>query len=87
MAVSGILRPGRHCSPLRHSGKSRDPEPRIPGSPSGFYRVSVKDSRAHGGTGLGIAIVKQTLNRHRSKLKIESAAGKGSTFTGVHSTC
>ncbi len=53
----------------------------IPRLTERFYRVSVKDSRARGGTGLGLAIVKHILNRHRGKLKIESTAGKGSTFT------
>jgi len=57
------------------------PPEHIPRLTERFYRVSVKDSRARGGTGLGLAIVKHILNRHRGKLKIESAAGKGSTFT------
>ena len=37
--------------------------------------------RAEGGTGLGLALVKHILNRHRGKLSIESEAGKGATFT------
>lgn len=57
------------------------PPEHIPRLTERFYRVSVKDSRARGGTGLGLAIVKHILNRHRGKLKIESASGKGSTFT------
>ena len=46
-----------------------------------FYRVDVTQSRAEGGTGLGLALVKHTLNRHRGRLTIESEAGKGATFT------
>jgi two-component system, OmpR family, phosphate regulon sensor histidine kinase PhoR len=46
-----------------------------------FYRVDVTQSRAEGGTGLGLALVKHILNRHRGKLSIESAAGEGATFT------
>jgi len=46
-----------------------------------FYRVDVTQSRAEGGTGLGLALVKHILNRHRGKLSIESEAGKGATFT------
>jgi two-component system phosphate regulon sensor histidine kinase PhoR len=41
----------------------------------------VKQSRAEGGTGLGLALVKHILNRHRGKLTIESEAGHGATFT------
>ncbi|MBL26864.1 MAG: two-component sensor histidine kinase [Rhodospirillaceae bacterium] len=46
-----------------------------------FYRVDTARSRRLGGTGLGLAIVKHVLNRHRGRLAIESALGKGSTFT------
>lgn len=46
-----------------------------------FYRVDSARSRALGGTGLGLAIVKHILARHRGRLDIESAPGKGSTFT------
>jgi two-component system phosphate regulon sensor histidine kinase PhoR len=46
-----------------------------------FYRVDVGHSRAEGGTGLGLALVKHILNRHRGRLAIESQQGAGSTFT------
>jgi two-component system phosphate regulon sensor histidine kinase PhoR len=45
-----------------------------------FYRVDVKQSRAKGGTGLGLSLVKHILNRHRGKLTIESVAGQGASF-------
>ena len=52
--------------------------------------MDVTQSRAEGGTGLGLSLVKHILNRHRGKLTIESAAGKGATFTVrlplIHST-
>jgi two-component system, OmpR family, phosphate regulon sensor histidine kinase PhoR len=46
-----------------------------------FYRVDVRESRAQGGTGLGLALVKHILNRHRGRLSIESKLGAGATFT------
>jgi two-component system phosphate regulon sensor histidine kinase PhoR len=46
-----------------------------------FYRVDVTESRAQGGTGLGLALVKHILNRHRGRLTIDSAPGAGATFT------
>jgi two-component system phosphate regulon sensor histidine kinase PhoR len=46
-----------------------------------FYRVDTADSRAQGGTGLGLALVKHILNRHRGKLVIESVLGHGATFS------
>ena len=48
-----------------------------------FYRVDVAASRAQGGTGLGLALVKHILNRHDGRLAIESTPGQGATFT-VH---
>jgi two-component system, OmpR family, phosphate regulon sensor histidine kinase PhoR len=46
-----------------------------------FYRVDVTQSRAEGGTGLGLSLVKHILNRHRGKLSVESEVQKGATFT------
>ena len=52
----------------------------IPRLTERFYRVDNHRSREMGGTGLGLAIVKHIVNRHRGRLKIESAPGKGTTF-------
>jgi two-component system phosphate regulon sensor histidine kinase PhoR len=46
-----------------------------------FYRADVGESRAQGGTGLGLALVKHILNRHHGRLSIDSKAGEGATFT------
>ncbi|TMJ03391.1 MAG: two-component sensor histidine kinase [Alphaproteobacteria bacterium] len=56
-------------------------EEHIPRLTERFYRVDVTQSRAEGGTGLGLSLVKHILNRHRGRLTIESEAGKGATFT------
>lgn len=55
----------------------------IPRLTERFYRVDNHRSREMGGTGLGLAIVKHIINRHRGRFRIESAKGKGSTFTVV----
>ncbi|MCB1541866.1 MAG: PAS domain-containing protein [Rhodoblastus sp.] len=46
-----------------------------------FYRVDAGASRAKGGTGLGLALVKHIVAHHRGRLTIESELGKGATFT------
>ncbi len=42
-----------------------------------FYRVDKSRSRQQGGTGLGIAIVKQIIKNHGGKLEVRSRLGKG----------
>jgi two-component system phosphate regulon sensor histidine kinase PhoR len=46
-----------------------------------FYRVDKSRSREKGGTGLGLAIVKHILEGHNSYPEVETAVGKGSTFS------
>ena len=65
---------------VRDYGPGIAPE-HLPRLTERFYRVDVKESRAQGGTGLGLALVKHILNRHRGRLTIESAPGVGATFT------
>jgi two-component system phosphate regulon sensor histidine kinase PhoR len=67
---------------VRDYGPGIAPE-HLPRLTERFYRVDVTESRAQGGTGLGLALVKHILNRHRGRLTIDSAAGAGATFT-VH---
>jgi two-component system phosphate regulon sensor histidine kinase PhoR len=53
----------------------------IPRLTERFYRVDSSRSRDTGGTGLGLSLVKQVLDRHDATLEIISATGQGSTFT------
>ncbi|MDP1651948.1 MAG: phosphate regulon sensor histidine kinase PhoR [Rhodocyclaceae bacterium] len=53
----------------------------IPRLTERFYRVDKGRSTAAGGTGLGLAIVKHVLARHGGTLHIQSAPGRGSTFS------
>jgi two-component system phosphate regulon sensor histidine kinase PhoR len=57
------------------------PAEHLPRLTERFYRVDVASSREKGGTGLGLALVKHILNRHRGRLSIESTPGQGATFT------
>jgi len=65
---------------VRDYGPGIAPE-HVPRLTERFYRVDVRESRAQGGTGLGLALVKHILNRHHGRLLIESLPGAGATFT------
>jgi two-component system, OmpR family, phosphate regulon sensor histidine kinase PhoR len=65
---------------VRDHGPGIAPE-HLPRLTERFYRVDVAESRAQGGTGLGLALAKHILNRHGGRLTIESGLGRGATFT------
>ncbi len=48
-----------------------------------FYRVDDRLSRSKQGSGLGLAIVNHVARAHRARVIVDSAPGKGSTFTIV----
>ena len=64
---------------VRDYGPGIAPE-HLPRLTERFYRVSVTQSRGQGGTGLGLALVKHILSRHRGSLNISSTLGEGATF-------
>jgi len=55
------------------------PEADLPRITEKFYRVT-REKREDQGTGIGLAIVKEILDRHNAKLEIESKEGVGTTF-------
>ncbi len=46
-----------------------------------FYRVNKSGSRAEGGSGLGLSIVKHIVEAHKQKIYVESELGVGSEFS------
>lgn len=57
------------------------PEDKIANIFDSFTQGSVEINRTFGGTGLGLSIVKKIIELLGSDIKLESAQGKGSTFT------
>ena len=46
-----------------------------------FYRVKDENTRTQQGTGLGLSLVKSIVETHHGMVKVDSAIGKGTTFT------
>lgn len=67
---------------VKDQGPGIDPL-HIPRLTERFYRIDSHRSREIGGTGLGLAIVKHIVNRHRGRMKIDSALGQGSVFSVI----
>ena len=67
---------------VRDYGPGIAPE-HLPRLTERFYRVDVAESRQKGGTGLGLALVKHILNRHKARLVVRSELGAGASFEVV----
>ena len=46
-----------------------------------FYKADRSRQRGHGGSGIGLAIVKQIIEAHGGNITVDSQSGQGSTFT------
>ena len=57
------------------------PQEEIPRIFEKFYRVKNPRTRKVTGTGLGLSIVKGIIEAHNGAIKVDSAMGKGTTFT------
>lgn len=56
------------------------PRDAIPKLFSKFFRVNQPQTKNIGGTGLGLALVKEIVEAHQGRVWVESELGKGSTF-------
>ena len=45
-----------------------------------FHQLDSSSTRHHGGTGLGLSLVRQIIESHGSMIEVQSAEGRGSTF-------
>jgi two-component system phosphate regulon sensor histidine kinase PhoR len=57
------------------------PEESLPRIFDRFYRVEKSRTRAAGGAGLGLSIVKAIVDMHRGRIEVTSKVGTGTTFT------
>ena len=69
----GVLR-------VRDHGDGIAPE-HLPRLTERFYRIDAGQSRAKGGTGLGLALVKHIVAHHRGRFEFDSIPGQGSIFS------
>ena len=70
---------------VRDNGVGISPE-HVPRLFERFYRVDKARSRNLGSTGLGLAIVRHIAAAHQGEVRVESAPGRGSTFS-IHLPC
>jgi signal transduction histidine kinase len=46
-----------------------------------FYTTKVADQHGQGGTGLGLSLCRDIIEAHKGRIRVDSALGKGTTFT------
>jgi two-component system, OmpR family, phosphate regulon sensor histidine kinase PhoR len=80
VAISVVVEGRNAVLTVRDWGPGIAPE-HLPRLTERFYRVDAGESRAKGGTGLGLALAKHIIARHRGRLAIASRVGEGATFT------
>jgi signal transduction histidine kinase len=56
------------------------PEEHLPNVFERFYRADVSRSRSAGGSGIGLAVVKQLVEAHGGRVWVESPPGEGASF-------
>jgi signal transduction histidine kinase len=82
IVLSTDVAAGGLCVRVRDSGPGI-PEADVPRVFDRFYRGDASRSRATGGSGLGLAIVKGVAEAHGGSVAVETALGRGTTFSFV----
>ena len=57
------------------------PSPELPRLFERFHRIEGQKSRTYEGSGIGLALVQELIKFHKGTIKVDSAAGRGTTFT------
>ncbi len=57
------------------------PSEKLPKIFDPFFSTKEADSQGQGGTGLGLSVCRQIIERHRGRIRVESTVGRGTTFT------
>ncbi|MFQ5637355.1 MAG: two-component regulator propeller domain-containing protein [bacterium] len=57
------------------------PADRLPHIFDRFYQVDASSTRAHEGTGIGLALVKELVQVHNGSIEVKSREGRGTTLT------
>jgi PAS domain S-box-containing protein len=57
------------------------PSPELPRLFERFHRIEGQKSRTYEGSGIGLALVQELIKFHKGTIKVDSAVGRGTTFT------
>jgi len=57
------------------------PSDKLPKIFDPFFSTKSADRSGQGGTGLGLAVCRDIIESHKGRIRVESAVGRGTTFT------
>jgi signal transduction histidine kinase len=78
--VTTRLRDGEYIAQIADTGIGI-PKDQLPYIFNRFHQVDGSSTRRYGGTGLGLALVKELVERHAGRIAVDSEVGKGTVLT------